>query len=132
MPHISKDELGKDVLKRLFDQLFKTLNKAGRSNKVKYLASELFTHTERIMIAKRLMVILLLDKGVPQHVICSELHMSPSTVAKFSLNIESGKYRSILRAEGQFKGDIFDQIERILLLGMPPRVGRGRWNRWGR
>ena len=77
MPHISPKKLDIEVLKKLSDQLFKTLQKASDKRALKYLGSELFTHTEKIMLAKRLATILLLDSEVPQHVISERLHLSP-------------------------------------------------------
>jgi Trp operon repressor len=132
MTHVSKKELGSEVSKKLFTQFFQTLNKAGRSGEARPVASELFTHTEQIMLAKRLMVILLLDKGIPQHAIAKDLYISPTTIAKFSLRISEGKYGSILKISGKLKHHILEDIEKFLLMGMPPRVGRGRWGKWAR
>jgi hypothetical protein len=132
MTHISKQNLDENVLNKLTDQLFRTIEKASDNNSLKYLGSELFTRTEKVMLAKRLALILLLDKGVPQHVIAEQLYMSPSTIAKTALKIDEGKYRAIRNISGKFRGDILDYIERFMLMGMPPRTGRGRWGKWHR
>lgn len=132
MTHVSKKELGDDVAKKLFNQLFQTLNKAGKNDAARFVAYELFTKTERTMLAKRLMIILLLDKGVPQSAIAKDLYVSPTTIAKFSLKIAEGKYKSILKISGKLKHHILEDIEKFLLMGMPPRVGRGRWSKWAR
>jgi uncharacterized protein YerC len=132
MSHVSKQKLGEGVMEKLFDQLFKTIEKASDKKAIKYVVSELFTRTEKIMLAKRLTSILLLDKGIPQHVISTQLHMSPSTIAKTALKIEKEKYRAIRNTSGVWRGDFLDAIEHFLLMGMPPRTGRGRWGKWHR
>jgi len=132
MPHISSKQLDEKLLEKLLNQFFSTIQKSSDNRTLKYVGSELFTHTEKIMFAKRLAAILLIDKGLPQHVVASELQMSISTITKISLKIEKGGYRSIRNTSGKFRGDILDQIEKLLLMGMPPRVGRGRWKSWGK
>ncbi|CAN5123258.1 hypothetical protein BH11PAT3_BH11PAT3_0350 [soil metagenome] len=132
MPHVSSIELDEVMLNSLLDQFFKTVEKASHKHAFKYVGSELFTATEKIMLAKRLAAILLVEKGMPQHLVAKELHMSISTISIIALKVESGKYRAIRNIAGTSKGDLLDQIEKLLLLGMPPRTGRGRWKKWGR
>ncbi len=130
MPHVSKQKLDKAVSKRLWSQLLKTFQDAGKKDATSKVIINLFTYTEKIMFAKRLAVILLLDKGLPQHVISDELKVSISTVTRISLGVNRGKYDDILKVSG--KMSILEILEKIILMGMPPRVGRGRWNHWGR
>ena len=130
MSHVSKRKLEKEVSKRLWSQLLETFKDAGKRDATKTIIKELFTYTEKTMFAKRLAIILLLDKGIPQHVIAEQLNVSPSTIAKMSLDIENGKYKEILKISGKI--GILDILEKIILMGMPPRTGRGRWNHWGR
>ena len=132
MPHISSKKLNERLLEKLLNQFFSTIQKSSDNRTFKYVGSELFTYTEKIMLAKRLSAILLVDKGLPQHVVAKELQMSVSTITKISLKIEKGGYRAIRNTSGRFRGDMLDQIERLLLMGMPPRVGRGRWKNWGK
>jgi Trp operon repressor len=132
MPHVSKHELGEVVYERLFEQLFKMIERASDKRAIKYLGSELFTRTEKIMLAKRLAIILLLDRGVPQHAISSQLHISPSTVAKTSLKLDRGKYKTIRKLSGGWLDDILETLENFLLIGMYPRIGKGKWGKWKR
>jgi hypothetical protein len=67
----------------------------------------------------------MLNKGVPQHVISESLKVSPSTVARISLQVEIGKYGNILRVSTDGKENIFNILEKMLLMGMPP-YGRRR------
>jgi len=130
MPHVSSKKLDNVISKKLWNQLLKTFKDAGNRSATKVIVSELLTHTEKIMFAKRLAIILFLDKGVPQHVIALELNVSTSTVTRMSLGVEVGRYRNLLKISG--KKNVLDILEKIILMGMPPRVGRGRWNHWGR
>ncbi|MGB3922227.1 MAG: Trp family transcriptional regulator [Minisyncoccia bacterium] len=130
MPHVSSRKLDKAISKKLWNQFLKTFEDAGKRSATNAIISELLTHTEKIMLAKRLAIILLLERSIPQHVISNKLNVSVSTVTRMSLNVEVGKYSEILKISG--KKRILDVLERIILMGMPPRTGRGRWNHWGR
>lgn len=132
MPHVSKETLDEKVLQDLFNQLFKSIQKASDIRALKYFANEFFTRTEKIMLGKRLAIILLIDRGVPQHVISEQLHVSLSTTAKISAKIDQNKYRAVRNIVNGPKLDILNQIEKFLLMGMPPRYGKGRWSKWGR
>ena len=97
MSHVSKKKLSKETLNKLSKKLLSTFEDASRKNSFGQLFKELFTKTEKIMLTKRLIIIILLSKEIPQHWIVDMLHVSPSTVAKMSLNLEVGKYNSILK-----------------------------------
>jgi len=131
MPHVSKKKLKKETLNKLSKKLLSTFESASKNNSVAQLFKELFTKTEKIMLAKRLIIIILLSKEIPQHRIVEILHVSPSTVAKMSLNLEMGKYNSILKITNKKELGLIHLIEFILSGGglMPPIVGRGRWKR---
>ncbi len=126
MTHVSKKDLDKTIKLKLLDQLFQSFKSAGR-NKSGLLLNDLLTPTEKVMFAKRLGMILLIDKGVPQHIISEYLQTSPSTVARISLNIEKGKYKHIVGIIGSQKEHILEKIIKLIFFSMPPRVGRGRW-----
>ena len=122
MPHISKIELPNDIQEKLINQLLRTIEKAVGKNALKYISSELLTHTEKIMLSKRLAVVLLLDKRIPQHVIEKELHMSPSTIAKISLKMDKGKFRAVRNIAG--KKTILDILEKLALARVDRGIGK--------
>ncbi len=126
MPHVSKRELDEAIKKKLFDQLFTTFKEA-RSYNVGFVIKELLTPTEKMMLAKRLAVVLLLDKGLPQHTIAEHLKVSTSTVIRTSLDIENGRYDKVIKISGGKKEHLLEVIIKLILYSMPPRVGRGRW-----
>lgn len=127
MPHVSKNELDEGIKAKLFDQLFETFKTAGRRNSTSHVITELFTSTEKIMFAKRLAIVLLLKKEVPQHVIVSHLQVSPSTIARVSLDVEIGKYDQITKMAGNKMDHLMEVLIKLIFFSMPPRVGRGRW-----
>lgn len=131
MPHVSKKKLKKKTFNRLFDKFLLTFENAHKEHNFGSIVHELFTDTEKIMLTKRLIIILLLSKEIPQHRIVSALYVSPSTVAKMSLLVEIGKYNSIIKITSRKNVGFLDLIEFLLSGGgiMPPIAGRGRWKR---
>jgi Trp operon repressor len=132
MPHISSKKLSPKLTEKLFGKLIAVLGKAQNQQSLPLITNELFTATEKIMLAKRLAIILLLVKNIPQHRIVETLNVSPSTVAKTSLMIEIGKYNAILKISQKEKLDIEKLVWNILTAGgiMPPKVGRKYWRKY--
>lgn len=93
MPHISKNKLAKETLGDLEDIFLKLIQDSGRLSRIK-IFRELLTKTERMMMAKRLGIILLLKKGMSTYDISRILKVSPSTVTRFEFAIENNVYRS--------------------------------------
>lgn len=130
MPHVSKKKLTKEVLKRLDKKLVTTFENASDKRNFNKVFRELFTRTEKIMFAKRLAIIFLLSKEIPQHHIVDMLKVSPSTVAKMSLKVENGKFDTLI-ATTKKQSELVNFIEYLLTAGgtMPPIAGRGRWQK---
>ena len=125
MPHVSSKLLSSKKLaeldKRLFDA-FASTNIRTR----KQLYSELLTATERVMLAKRLEMMLLISKGISTHTISRVLCVSPSTVARFEQAVSNGKFR---QTESWLKRQKFSsQILQLLfeLAAVPFEVERRR------
>lgn len=105
------------------------MGRAQDKNHLSLVVDELLTRTEKIMLAKRIAVVLMLSNNIPQHKITEMLKMSPSTVAKMSLGVEIGKYDTILEISKREKIDIEKLVWDILTVGglMPPKVGKKYW-----
>jgi uncharacterized protein YerC len=129
MPHVSKHKLKPELLNKLSDKLLAIFQKAQKKDFLYSIFDELFTETEKIMFAKRLAIVLMLDKKIPQHRIVDMLKVSPSTVAKASLKIDIGKYSVILKISKKEKIDIEKIVWQILTVDgiMPPMIGRKYW-----
>jgi Trp operon repressor len=134
MPHVSSKKLDSRLLEKLFKKLLAVLKQAQNKNYFSLVINELFTKTEKIMLAKRLAIILMLDNNIPQHRITEILNVSPTTVAKTSLGIELGKYTAILKVSKREKIDIEKIVWNILTLGgiAPPDVGRKYWRKYSK
>ena len=82
MPHISKHALAEKVIKELERHIVTVISDTGSKTRNK-IFSEILTKTERLMLAKRLAMIYLIQKGTATHTISEMLKVSPSTVARF-------------------------------------------------
>ncbi len=129
MPHVSGKKLSEEMMERLLVQLTAVFNAAGNKKALPSLVDEFFTKTEKMMLAKRLAAILMLDREIPQHVITEKLSMSPSTIARLSLGIEIGKYKQILKIAGKDRETIFHILTKFVLDELPAPIGRGKWKR---
>ncbi len=86
---ISRYKLKDEVYKKLFTVLFEVIGK--RSNKDEFIKviEDLLSPVERIMIAKRVLIIYLLMKKIDYQTICDVLKVSNGTVSKFRLLMEN-------------------------------------------
>ena len=132
MTHISNKKLDQKLLENIFEKLIIVFGRAQNKNYLNEVMKELFTTTEKIMLAKRLSIILMLAGSTPQHKIADILKVSPSTIAKISLGIEIGKYDTILRISKKEKVDLEKIVWKILTVGgiMPPKIGRKYWTKY--
>ena len=127
MPHVSSKKLKKGHLQKLYDKFSSALEKSAKKSWAKLFLSDLLTHTEKIMLAKRFAVIYLLSKDVPASYIAETLCMSPATIFRMSIKYDIGKYSYMLKATKNENKNIWKIFEKILRAGLPPRAGRGRW-----
>ncbi|MEK7175803.1 MAG: Trp family transcriptional regulator [Patescibacteria group bacterium] len=133
MPHVSKKRLSRKTQGKIFSKLIVVLGHARNHRDLAYELDELLTETEKIMLAKRLAIIFMLDSNIPQHRISDALSVSLSTVTRFSLGVEEGKYDFIRNISKKDKVD-FEKIIWLLLTAggiLPPRVGRKYWRKKG-
>ncbi len=134
MTQVSKIPLRKEIEKRVYDVLMESVAAARSRDTVARLLNDLLSPTERLMIAKRLSIALLLLKKYEQRTISRWLKVSLTTVSKVSLTLQTGKggyhtvIGSILRKE-----ELKALIEKIddALADMFPPVGRD-WRSWRR
>lgn len=128
MPHVSKRKLEEKFVRDLFLEIVSVFERAGKRGELKEVLNQLFTHTEKIMFAKRLAVISMLSQNIPIHDIADNLSMSSSTVDIMSLKFETGSYSCVIE-NGLKKTNLMDIINMIQTVGgiMPARFGKGRW-----
>lgn len=127
MPHISSRRLKEEEEQVLKSRLVDVFRIIGKDRKVSYSIKEFLTDTEMIMLAKRLGIIYLVDRGMSTLEICETLKMSSSTVIRVEKRMDRGGYQNLRKALKKLEPSCVDIIETILGAGMPPIVGRGRW-----
>lgn len=127
MTHISKKKLSEKDFEKIYTQLVSIFDTAGNARKSNVLLKEFITEAEKIMFAKRFAILCMLEEGVSKHFISEVLKVSPSTVDRISLRYESGKFIYIKNILHKNKKTIWDTLESIITGGLPPRVGKGRW-----
>lgn len=90
MPQVSRYPLAKDVYFEILDELFWLLTEIKNKEEMKTFLYDFFTKTERIMLAKRLAVALMLTQGYSYSTIKELLKVSTGTVSRTSLWLEKG------------------------------------------
>ncbi len=127
MPHISQKKIDQQVFNKIMTQFAKTFQEADDRSRSLSVMKELFTKTEKIMFAKRITMIYMLEKNISFENISEIIHLSPTTIAKFSLAMDAGKYKETISIISK-KGKLADEIERLLYGILPPRVRRPHKN----
>lgn len=138
MTKISRYPVRKEVGERMFEVFWKTIADLKTPSAVEEFFKELLTPTERIMLAKRLAIAILLMKKYSYEVIIDILKVSPATIGAISLWLKKegkafGKVtEKILSQEKQ--GEFWDNLEQFLSTLIPPGKGidwsRARREQW--
>ena len=114
----------KDKTKRkITDNLLNALLSSG-SNRGRVLIETLLTPTERIMIAKRLAIIVMLENDHTYYRISKTLKVSTSTLKRLHKNLAAGWYRPIqnmIRKRNSLS--FLELLEVLLAAGMPSIAG---------
>jgi uncharacterized protein YerC len=129
MSQISKKKLGYFVSSKISDQFVDTLIGLNNKNKGREFVNELFTETEKIMLAKRLGAIVMLKDGYSNYRVSRHLQLSSSTVFKLSKAVKKSQY-SFLDEFFSNKKVRMEFLKKVLYYsrgGLPSRTGRDRW-----
>jgi uncharacterized protein YerC len=131
MTNVSKKPLPTEQLDALFHQLGCSLGVL-KPKQVDFFLSELLGTEERIMIAKRLAVIVMLIQGHSLYRTATTLKLSTSTVDSIRKKLETNEYTFIVQIFKKEKKNfvaILEVLENILSVGgiMPGRVGLDRY-----
>lgn len=111
MPQVSKFPVNKDVYDEIFGVFLETIVSLDTNNKVAAFFEEFLTPTERIMLAKRLAIGLLISKSYNYEEISHLLRVSTSTICDYAtLYKHKAGYRQVVNQIMQKK-----QIEEFLL-----------------
>ena len=116
MVYISKKKIDPKVESVLSDQLLSFIAAAQTKHEAATLATELLTETERIMLAKRLAIVVMLERGYSfRGEIERSLKVTPQTVARLWRRRKLDEFKKICKYArnytGHFKrGDRFLQV----------------------
>jgi len=82
MAQISRRKLNVEVEKRIFEVFWTAFEKVERGAKLQSFVSDLLTDTEKVVLAKRLAIALMLSKGYSYAEIGEFLKVTPPTIAR--------------------------------------------------
>jgi len=85
MTRISRYKLKDYVYEKMFGLFFEVITNSKNKEGFNQLMKELLSPTERIMVAKRVVLVYLLLQEIDYQVICRVLKVSSSTISKFKL-----------------------------------------------
>lgn len=90
MAQVSRKFLSPDVWERIFNLFLETLTNIRKKQQLQNFLLEFLTPTERIVLAKRLAIAVLLAKGHDYAQISKLLHVTPPTIARISTQLKYG------------------------------------------
>jgi uncharacterized protein YerC len=125
MPHVSKHRVKKNIFKKIQLSLIDVFMVAGSKYDTARLIGDLLTPTEKIMLAKRIAIILMLNEGYSFKAIERTLKITPATVLRFWKMKKKGKFNYLTEKKIK-ESDFWKDLEKFLEAGLPPR-GKGRW-----
>jgi len=130
MARVSKEKLKKKVLGQINYRLVDTLAKLETDSSVKDFMDDLLGESEKIVLAKRLAIIFMLQENISWYRISRVLKVSKTTVKRIAIDIDLDKYENIIKIIKQKENRItfWESLDKVIKCGMPPIVGKGRWN----
>lgn len=121
MTHVSKHkikpEIERKIVNAFMDSLFSTNLKRGKAR-----VYAILTPTERIMLAKRLAIITMLERNHSYYEIAKTLNVSISTIHRLQGRVLAGHFDPLLRVFNR-NLSLFDYLEIFLSAGMPSIAG---------
>ncbi len=88
MPQVSRYPVDRKVEERMFEVFQKAISALSDRSDVESFLHEFLSPMEKIMLAKRLSIAVLLKKGLDYDTIQEILHVSPPTIASVSLQMK--------------------------------------------
>jgi len=118
MTQVSRYPIHKDVEKRMFEVLQETIAHLKTSEEIEDFLHDFLSPVEKIMLAKRLSIAVLLHKGYRYESIAQVLRVTPPTIATVSLLLKySGKgYKRAVEkiAKGEKMNAFWEKVEDVL------------------
>ena len=123
MAHVSKIALPKKVRERIDTQLVNVLAKRWTKNGKTAVLYELLTKTEKLMLAKRIAIIAMIEAKCTSYEVGQALGVGSATVQRFRKQYLAGTYKNITKIlnDKNSRGDFWDTIELFIRVGMPAK-----------
>lgn len=86
---VSKDDLSKQVEKKIFKALYQSLLDLKNVDQMKKFLEDVLSETERVVIAKRLGIAWMLHQGKSYDAIKNSLKVSSATIANISVMVDN-------------------------------------------
>ena len=132
MTQISKYPVNKEIEKRIMEVFLDTMAMVTTRNQAQQLLNDWLSPTEKIMLAKRLSIALLLTKKYDQRSVAKLLRVGLETVNKVNRALQSGTggYDMITSAFlKQEKNEAFwEKVDDVLADFFPP--DHRNWSQW--
>ncbi len=119
MVRLNKNKLSDDLLSDLFSQLNSTMSKLDE-DKLNLFLSDLLGDEERIMLAKRLAIAVMINEGHSLYKISETLKVSPTTAEKIKFRMSDGSFTNMLptlQTHTNNYSSVLDIIESIITFG---------------
>lgn len=129
MAQVSKYPISKLVEKRMYEIFQSVISSLKHSSDIDEFINDLLSPIEKIMLAKRLSIAVLLEKGYSYEDISKILRVTPPTIANVSISL---KYRGngykkavqkILKDEKM--NNFLEKLQDLVVESIPPIRGKG-------
>ncbi|MDO8620980.1 MAG: YerC/YecD family TrpR-related protein [Candidatus Levybacteria bacterium] len=132
MTQVSKYPISKEIADRIFEIFLKSLVKIHTQGEADQFISDLLTPTEKIMLAKRLTIALLLQKDYDYRTIQKIIRVSAPTITSVNMAIRYGSegYRNLLNKilkEEKLIDMIDESVSKVLSFPTKARKGGTVW-----
>ncbi len=106
MVRVSSKKMGQKILEEISDRLLTRVIRANTAEHAAKLLNELLGDEERIVLAKRLSIVALLEHGLGPRSVAQILKVSTSTVMRVARDIEGGRYGALIQVFRKEKGSV--------------------------
>jgi len=134
MAQVSRRRLERAVYQEILELLLKIVTESRREEEARALLEDLLTPTERIMLAKRLGIALMLAKGYSYDQIKEVLKVSRPTIGRVSLVLNYGEregYRRFVKRvmRDEKVEEFLNKVEDVILdaFSISPSKGGSTW-----
>jgi uncharacterized protein YerC len=132
MTQVSRWPLKQEMWEKLFDLFLHSMASVTKKGEMSLFLHDLLSLTERIMLAKRLAIALMLSKNNGYGAIREKLHVTPNTIAKVQRQLQEGRGGLTIALEKIFsqqnKEMLWEELK-DLLDQPPPGFYKSDWGR---